>query len=110
MGKKSHFPAHDTKKALSNLTERHGFNSKTMFLDINYWQNKFAYLEEIKMELIMNKLTKQFGNKTAVDHISMSLVPSVYGLLGANGAGKTALMRMICGVLNPTSGSLCLRH
>lgn len=60
------------------------------------------------MELTINKLTRQFGSKTAVNQLSMSLTPGVYGLLGANGAGKTTLMRMICGVLNPTSGSISL--
>lgn len=60
------------------------------------------------MELTINKLTRQFGSKTAVDQMSMALTPGVYGLLGANGAGKSTLMRMICGVLNPTSGSISL--
>lgn len=58
------------------------------------------------MELIIDKLTKQYKNKIAVDHISLNLQKGVYGLLGANGAGKTTLMRMICGVLKPTSGTI----
>ena len=60
------------------------------------------------MELQIDRLTKQYGNKIAVDRISLKLQPGVYGLLGANGAGKTTLMRMLCGVLRPTSGSVSL--
>lgn len=56
------------------------------------------------MELIIDRLTKQYQNKIAVDRISLKLHQGVYGLLGANGAGKTTLMRMICGILKPTSG------
>lgn len=58
------------------------------------------------MELVLDRLTKQYKNKIAVDRLSISLHTGVYGLLGANGAGKTTLMRMICGILNPTSGDI----
>lgn len=60
------------------------------------------------MELKFDRLTKQFGNKIAVDRMDVTLQSGVYGLLGANGAGKTTLMRMVCGVLNPTSGEILL--
>lgn len=58
------------------------------------------------MELIIDRLTKQYKNKIAVDRVSLTLKEGVYGLLGANGSGKTTLMRMICGVLKPTSGEV----
>lgn len=58
------------------------------------------------MELIIDRLSKQYKNKIAVDHISIKLKKGVHGLLGANGAGKTTLMRMICGILKPTSGTI----
>lgn len=58
------------------------------------------------MELVIDRLSKQYGSKIAVDRISAKLGKGVYGLLGANGAGKTTLMRMICGILKPTSGSV----
>ena len=58
------------------------------------------------MELTIDRLTKQYKNKIAVDRISFSLTEGVYGLLGANGAGKTTLMRMLCGILSPTSGEV----
>lgn len=58
------------------------------------------------MELTIDRLTKQYKNKIAVDRFSTKLKPGVYGLLGANGAGKTTLMRMICDIQKPTSGQI----
>ena len=58
------------------------------------------------MELVIDRVSKQYKNNIAVDRISIKLQKGVYGLLGANGAGKTTLMRMICGILKPTSGTI----
>ena len=58
------------------------------------------------MELTLDRLTKQYQNKIAVDRFSYTMSNGVYGLLGANGAGKTTLMRIICTVLKPTSGEI----
>ena len=58
------------------------------------------------MELKIDRVSKQYRNKIAVDRLSATLHTGVTGLLGANGAGKTTLMRMICGVLTPTSGEI----
>lgn len=58
------------------------------------------------MELVIDSLSKQYKGKTVVDCISVKLQKGVYGLLGENGAGKTTLMRMICGILNPTGGTI----
>ncbi len=53
----------------------------------------------------VRKLTKCFGNFTAVDHISFDVYRGeIFGFLGANGAGKTTAMRMLCGLSYPTSG------
>ena len=60
------------------------------------------------MELVIDRVTKQYQNKIAVDRISLTLHKGVYGLLGANGAGKTTLMRMLCGILKPTGGTITL--
>ena len=50
-------------------------------------------------------LTKKFGDFTAVDNISFSVNKGeIFGFLGANGAGKTTAMRMLCGLSHPTSG------
>ena len=58
------------------------------------------------MELRLDRLTKQYKQKLAVDRIDLELKCGVYGLLGANGAGKTTLMRMICDIQEPTSGEI----
>ncbi len=58
------------------------------------------------MELRLDRLTKQYKQKMAVDRVDMELKCGVYGLLGANGAGKTTLMRMICDIQTPTSGEI----
>ncbi len=58
------------------------------------------------MELTIDRVSKHYENKIAVDRISLKLHTGVYGLLGANGAGKTTLMRMVCGILKPTSGTI----
>jgi len=51
------------------------------------------------------QLTKKFGHFTAVDHISFEVGKGeIFGFLGANGAGKTTAMRMLCGLSKPTSG------
>ncbi len=50
-------------------------------------------------------LTKRFGDFTAVDGISFDVARGeIFGFLGANGAGKTTAMRMLCGLMRPTSG------
>ena len=58
------------------------------------------------MELVIDRVTKQFKNKLAVDKISLRLQPGVYGLLGANGAGKTTLMRIIAGLEKADKGEI----
>lgn len=58
------------------------------------------------MELMVDRLTKQYKNKIAVDRVSLRIGQGVYGLLGANGAGKTTLMRMLTGILKPTGGTV----
>src|SRR3979411_367743 len=50
-------------------------------------------------------LTKRFGNFTAVDHVSFSVGKgSIFGFLGPNGSGKSTVIRMLCGILEPTEG------
>ena len=58
------------------------------------------------MALVIDRVSKQYKNKIAVDRVSVTLEQGVVGLLGANGAGKTTLIRMICGILEPSSGTV----
>ncbi len=54
----------------------------------------------------IDNLTKRFGSFTAVDGVSFDVGKGeIFGFLGANGAGKTTVIRMLCGLLLPTSGS-----
>jgi len=51
-------------------------------------------------------LTKRFGTFTAVDHVSFTVGKgSIFGFLGPNGSGKTTVIRMLCGILEPTEGT-----
>lgn len=55
--------------------------------------------------IVCKDLTKQFGHFKAVDHISFDVNQGeIFGFLGANGAGKTTAMRILCGLSYPTSG------
>jgi ABC-type multidrug transport system ATPase subunit len=51
-------------------------------------------------------LTKRFGTFTAVDHVTFSVAKgSIFGFLGPNGSGKSTVIRMLCGILEPTEGT-----
>ena len=51
-------------------------------------------------------LTKRFGPFTAVDHVSFNVGKgSIFGFLGPNGSGKSTVIRMLCGILEPSDGS-----
>jgi len=56
-------------------------------------------------------LTKQFGSFTAVHNVSLQVkYGEIYGLLGANGAGKTTTIKMLCGLLEPSHGTIQLAN
>jgi len=56
--------------------------------------------------IVVQDLTRRFGHFVAVDHLSFSVSPGeIFGFLGANGAGKSTTIRMLCGLLAPTSGT-----
>jgi ABC-2 type transport system ATP-binding protein len=55
--------------------------------------------------VVVEQLVKRFGDFTAVDHISLETQKGeIFGFLGPNGAGKSTTIRMLCGLLRPTSG------
>ncbi|QIK74274.1 ABC transporter ATP-binding protein [Nocardioides piscis] len=58
--------------------------------------------------LVLDKVSRWFGNVVAVNDVTMTIGPGVTGLLGPNGAGKTTLMAMMSGFLPPSSGSVTL--
>lgn len=61
-------------------------------------------MKEVAIEV--KDLTRNFGKRVAVDHISFSIrYGEIFGYLGSNGAGKSTTIRMLCGVLAPTSGT-----
>src|SRR6266403_854024 len=56
-------------------------------------------------------LTKRFGTFTAVDHVSFSVGKgSIFGFLGPNGSGKSTVIRMLCGILEPSDGMIETTH
>lgn len=62
-------------------------------------------MNEAKDVIVVHELTKKFGNFTAVDHISFQVRQGeIFGFLGANGAGKTTAMKILCGLSLLTSG------
>lgn len=59
--------------------------------------------------LVTEDLTKQYEKAYAVNSVSMSIDRGdIYGFIGANGAGKTTFMRMVCGLVKPTNGTISL--
>ncbi len=58
------------------------------------------------MALECKHISKIYGNTFAVKDVNLAMEKGVYGLLGVNGAGKTTLMRMLCTILQPTSGEI----
>lgn len=54
----------------------------------------------------LEKITKKYGEKRALNNVTLSLSNGIYGLLGPNGAGKSTMMNIITGNLRPTSGSV----
>ena len=63
-----------------------------------------AMPEEINSVVVEN-LCKRFGDFTAVDRLNLEIPKGqVFGFLGPNGAGKSTTIRMLCGLLKPTSG------
>jgi len=59
-----------------------------------------------KVSVKTDRLTRRFGKFVAVDQVSIEVYQGeIFGFLGANGAGKTTMIRMLCGLLKPTAGT-----
>src|ERR1044071_2866513 len=59
-----------------------------------------------ELMIACENLTKRFGSFTAVDHVTLSVSKgSIFGFLGPNGSGKSTVIRMLCGILEPTEGT-----
>jgi ABC-2 type transport system ATP-binding protein len=58
--------------------------------------------------LVLDSVSRWFGNVVAVNDVSLTIGPGVTGLLGPNGAGKTTLMAMMTGFLEPSAGTVTL--
>ncbi len=59
-------------------------------------------------EIVINNLSKNYGKKTALEHVSVTIRSGMYGLLGRNGAGKTSLMRILATLSEPSSGEVSI--
>jgi ABC-2 type transport system ATP-binding protein len=67
-------------------------------------------LPEAGIAIEVDELTKRFGDFVAVDHVSFEVPRGrILGFLGPNGAGKSTTIRMLCGILPPSSGSAAVR-
>ena len=64
-------------------------------------------MSAVAAAIACNDLVRRFGSFTAVDHLSFAVAPGeVFGLLGANGSGKSTTIRMLTGILAPTAGRI----
>ena len=76
---------------------------------INNEQDIFQVFQHFLIHMpaiTVQQLTKRFGDFTAVDEVSLEIPEGeIFGFLGSNGAGKSTLIRMLCGILEPTSGT-----
>lgn len=60
----------------------------------------------MSLAVLTEDLTKRFADVTAVDHLNLRVsIGEIFGFLGPNGAGKTTTVRILCGLMNPTSGT-----
>jgi len=62
-------------------------------------------LDNPELAIVTQDLVRRFGGKTAVDHLNLSVAKGeIFGFLGPNGSGKSTTIKMLCGLLAPTSG------
>src|SRR5207249_11768879 len=68
-------------------------------------QRIYAHDHQVGAMIACENLTRRFGHFTAVDHVSFTVGKgSIFGFLGPNGSGKSTVIRMLCGLLEPSEG------
>lgn len=85
----------------------------SLYSNLYYHVDKFNLVvyDETYLMIVLNSISKLFGQIEAVKKVSFSVTSGeIVGLLGPNGAGKTTTMRLIVGVLKPTSGSVIVHN
>ncbi len=81
------------------------FPSHNFFVSLQFVE----ILSKVEHSIVVQNLTRKFGDFTAVDNISFQVKRGeIFGFLGANGAGKTTTIKMLCGLLMPTSGTAAI--
>lgn len=71
---------------------------------------KTSHMDESQVMVQMKDIVKKFGNFTANDHINLTVHKGeVHAILGENGAGKSTMMNVLCGLYKPTSGQILLK-
>src|ERR1039457_4868018 len=88
----------------SSLVRSRGSSRRWKMSLLQPWHR--SEMNNIAAAVEIDQLTKRFGDFVAVDHVSMRVKPGeIFGFLGPNGAGKSTTIRILCGLLAPTSGS-----
>ena len=71
---------------------------------------KTSHMDESQVMVQMKDIVKKFGNFTANDHINLTVHKGeVHAILGENGAGKSTMMNVLCGLYKPTSGQIFIK-
>ena len=70
-----------------------------------------SHMDESKVVIQMKDIVKKFGDFTANDHINLTVHKGeVHAILGENGAGKSTMMNVLCGLYKPTSGQIFINE
>src|SRR5207249_2949933 len=73
---------------------------------VSAFRRTFSSGDSLMNAIVVKDLTRRFGDFVAVDHLTFDVTQGeIFGFLGANGAGKSTTIRMLCGLLEPTSGT-----
>ncbi len=94
-----------TRVCQMNLGKLSPVKTPSQFIQSFQFPKLQAHTSSNSDAVVITDLSRKFGVFTAVDHVSFSVKKGeIFGFLGANGAGKTTTIRMLCGLLMPSSG------